>query len=139
MRSTVMPSRPRGSGIAWPITRTRATPPSGKIDIRTWVKRSPSATGKVLWTSPRRRDLGTICIHCCHGTCTASIFRVPQASPKDRRSKANLQASPQIADAETGREGVVCVEHVLGECVDPGRACDGRDDGLILPHLRFTD
>src|SRR5215470_14516459 len=35
----VSASSPRGSGTTRPTTRSRATPPSGKIDRRTWVKR----------------------------------------------------------------------------------------------------
>ena len=40
---------------------------------------------------------------CCHATSRASIFRVLRPSRTGHRAEAYLQASPQVADAETGR------------------------------------
>ena len=55
-RSMVSPSSSRGSGITWPRTRSLATPPSGKIDSRTWVNRCVVGHREhVVRVAPQRR------------------------------------------------------------------------------------
>ncbi len=49
----------RGSGTGSPWTRSRATPPSGNMVSRTWVKRSSTATSNSLRVLPATALCGT--------------------------------------------------------------------------------
>ena len=60
-RWSARPAR-AGPGTTWPRTRSLATPPSGKIDSRTWVNRRGSVTPNVLCASPRSGMRGTISV-----------------------------------------------------------------------------
>ena len=62
-RSKVMPSSRAGSGTTSPWTCSRATPPSGKMFRRTWVKRRPEVTLNECLASPVTRARGTIARH----------------------------------------------------------------------------
>ena len=53
----------RGSGTGSPCTRSRATPPSGKIVSRTWVKRCSTVTSNSFRESPATALRGTKVVH----------------------------------------------------------------------------
>ncbi len=55
-----MPSYIARSGTTSPWTRSRETPPSGKMFSRTWVNLRPSPTANSCAASPPRGLFGTI-------------------------------------------------------------------------------
>src|SRR5215831_7974575 len=118
-------SSPRGSGITSPRTRSRATPPSGKMDSRTWVKRRASATGKVLCASPRSGDRGTSSAQSAAGSPSSVVAGFPP--PPGLPAVHDLTAVPVPARLE-GRGGRRQQVLLLAE-----RLVAGGDDAAAQP------
>ncbi len=64
--------RLRQSGTTSPWTRSRATPPSGKMLSRRWVIRCGEAIAKRFFESPRSCDLGSTSTHRVAGPSSSS-------------------------------------------------------------------
>ncbi len=60
---SIVPGSSLGSGTGSPRTRSRATPPSGKIVSRTWVNRCAAVTSNSLRESPATALRGTRVVH----------------------------------------------------------------------------
>jgi len=118
--SMVSRSRARGSGTTRPATRSRATPPSGKIDSRTWVKRRGSHTRNSLCASPFSSDRGTI---------SAQPAAGPASSPRP-----GYPSHPQASTAaDAGWFPVKKTRVDVDGADDPGRA--EADHGPVVASL----